>query len=59
MVNAATHVDGKIDPSSDIETVNTELILADLQTLDKAVPRLEKESRLRKDRAPTAEAASG
>ena len=37
------HVDGKVDPSSDIETINTELILADLQTLEKAVPRLEKE----------------
>ena len=53
------HVDGKVSPADDIETINTELILADLQTLDKAVPRLEKESRLRKDRAPTAEAARG
>ncbi len=38
-----THVDGKIDPASDMETINTELILADLQTLEKAIPRLEKE----------------
>jgi hypothetical protein len=37
------HVDGKIDPRSDIETIETELVLADLQTLEKAVPRLEKE----------------
>jgi GTP-binding protein YchF len=37
------HVEGKVSPSSDIETINTELILADLQTLEKAVPRLEKE----------------
>ena len=37
------HVDGRVDPASDIETINTELILADLQTLEKAVPRLEKE----------------
>ena len=37
------HVDGKVDPSSDMETINTELILADMQTLEKAVPRLEKE----------------
>lgn len=43
------HVDGKISPSEDIETINTELILADLQTLDKALPRLEKEARLNKD----------
>lgn len=42
------HVDGKIDPASDIETISTELILADLQTLEKAVPRLEKEIRGRK-----------
>ncbi len=37
------HVDGRVDPASDIETINTELILADLQTLERAVPRLEKE----------------
>ncbi|MGN6300602.1 MAG: redox-regulated ATPase YchF [Angustibacter sp.] len=37
------HVEGKVDPSSDIETINTELILADLQTLENAIPRLEKE----------------
>ncbi|MFZ9744277.1 MAG: redox-regulated ATPase YchF [Aquiluna sp.] len=37
------HVEGKVDASSDIETINTELILADLQTLDKARPRIEKE----------------
>src|SRR5262249_27161062 len=42
------HVDGKISPADDIETINTELILADLQTLDKALPRLEKEAKLRK-----------
>ena len=38
-----THVDGRIDPASDMETINTELVLADLQTLESAVPRLEKE----------------
>ncbi|MEY4990492.1 MAG: redox-regulated ATPase YchF [Actinomycetota bacterium] len=37
------HVDGKVDAKSDIETINTELILADLQTLEKARPRIEKE----------------
>ncbi|GAB3207659.1 redox-regulated ATPase YchF [Marinactinospora thermotolerans] len=40
-----THVDGDIDAARDIETINTELILADLQTLDKALPRLHKELR--------------
>jgi GTP-binding protein YchF len=44
------HVEGKIDPASDIETIETELILADLQTLEKAVPRLEKEARINKDK---------
>jgi GTP-binding protein YchF len=44
-----THVDGKVDPGSDIETISTELILADLQTVEKAVPRLEKESRKDKE----------
>ncbi|MBV2362839.1 redox-regulated ATPase YchF [Streptomonospora nanhaiensis] len=40
-----THVDGDIEPSRDIETINTELILADLQTLDKALPRLERDAK--------------
>jgi GTP-binding protein YchF len=39
------HVDGRVDPVADIETINTELILADLQTLDARLPRLEKEAR--------------
>jgi GTP-binding protein YchF len=51
------HVDGRIDPLADVETINTELILADLQTLEKAVPRLEKEARNAKDRAPVLVAA--
>ena len=40
-----THVDGDVEPSRDIETINTELILADLQTLEKAIPRLEKDAK--------------
>ncbi len=52
------HVDGKVSPADDIETINTELILADLQTLDKALPRLSKEAKLRKDRAGVASAAA-
>jgi len=51
------HVDGQVDPSADIETINTELILADLQTLDKAIPRLQKEARMAKDRAAVLAAA--
>src|SRR5690349_21073728 len=44
------HVDGEISPGDDIETINTELMLADLQTLERALPRLEKEAKTRKDR---------
>ncbi len=46
------HVDGRVDPGEDIATINTELILADLQTVDRALPRLQKEARTSKDRAP-------
>jgi GTP-binding protein YchF len=45
-----THVDGEISPLRDIETINTELILADLQTLERALPRLQKEAKANKDR---------
>ncbi|MGH3785927.1 MAG: redox-regulated ATPase YchF [Pseudonocardiaceae bacterium] len=39
------HVEGRVDPAEDIATIETELVLADLQTLDRARPRLEKEAR--------------
>ena len=42
------HVNGKVDPSDDIETINTELILADLQTIENALPKLEKDLRGKK-----------
>ena len=45
------HVDGKVSPREDMETINTELIFADLQTIENALPRLQKEVRLHKDRA--------
>jgi ribosome-binding ATPase len=51
------HVAGAVDPKSDIEVVETELILADLQTLERALPRLEKEARNNKERKPVLEAA--
>jgi len=44
-----THVDGKVSPVDDIETINTELILADLQTVENALKRLEREARMNKD----------
>ena len=39
------HVDGQIDPAGDVATIETELILADLQTVDKAMARLEREAK--------------
>ena len=51
------HVDGRVDPSSDMETINTELILADMQTIEKAIPRLQKEARLNKDNQAKLDAA--
>ena len=51
-----THVDGAVNPGNDIDTVTTELILADLQTLDKALPRVEKEARIRKETRPKLDA---
>ena len=45
-----------LDPASDIEVINTELALADLQTIEKALPRLEKEARIHKEKAATIEA---
>src|SRR6201998_866797 len=45
-----THVSGRVDPKSDIEVIETELILADLQTLERAVPRLGKEARNNQER---------
>ena len=42
------HVNGKVDPADDIDTINTELILADLQTIENALPKLEKDLRGKK-----------
>ncbi|WP_129667123.1 redox-regulated ATPase YchF [Phytoactinopolyspora endophytica] len=51
------HVDGRIDPKDDIETINTELILADMQTLEKALPRLEREVKGAKEKQVNVDAA--
>ena len=51
------HVDGEVDPASDLETITTELALADLQTLEKAIPRFEKEVRGKKADPAVLEAA--
>ncbi|QHO69383.1 redox-regulated ATPase YchF [Marisediminicola antarctica] len=42
------HVDAKVDPASDMETINTELILADLQTLENAQARYDRDLRAKK-----------
>jgi len=51
------HVAGEVNPASDLETITTELALADLQTLEKAIPRLEKEVRGKKTEPAVLEAA--
>ncbi len=51
------HVAGKVDPASDVEVIKTELILADIATVEKAIPRLEKEAKRDKSAAPKLEAA--
>lgn len=51
------HVSGKVDPEGDIEIIATELVLADLQTLENAVPRLEKEVRGKKTEPEVLDAA--
>jgi ribosome-binding ATPase len=51
-----THVEGKVSPADDLSTISTELALADLQTVEKALPRLEKEARLKKQNAAVLDA---
>jgi hypothetical protein len=52
------HVDGRVDPESDIGTVNTELVLADLQTVENRLPRLAKEARARPELKAAADATA-
>ena len=52
-----THVDGEVNPGSDISTIQTELILADIETVEKAITRLDKESRKNNDLVANFEAA--
>ena len=51
------HVAGRVDPSSDVDTIKTELMLADMATIEKALPRLEKEAKRDKDGAKKVEVA--
>jgi GTP-binding protein YchF len=50
-----THVEGRIDPLSDAEIIETELVLADMESLEKRLPALQKKSRGDKDAAAQAE----
>jgi GTP-binding protein YchF len=50
------HVDNNHDPRKDMETINTELVLADLQTVQNRLPRVEKESRANPTLRPQYEA---
>ncbi|GGE66821.1 ribosome-binding ATPase YchF [Nesterenkonia cremea] len=50
------HVDGKVDPTSDMDTIDTELILADMQTLENAIPKLEKQVKGKKAEQSTLDA---
>jgi len=49
------HVDNTIDPQKDIDVINTELVLADLQTVQKRLPKLDKESRANPKLRPLAD----
>jgi GTP-binding protein YchF len=49
------HVDEQHDPAKDIDVINTELVLADLQTVEKRIPRLEKEAKANPKLKPLAD----
>ena len=48
-----THVEGRVDPLGDLDIIETELMLADLESLEKRVPNLEKRAKQDKDSANT------
>ena len=52
-----THVEGRIDPTADIETIETELMLADLDSLEKRVDNLEKKAKGQGEEAKEAKEA--
>lgn len=49
------HVDEQHDPAKDIDVINTELVLADLQTVTKRLPRIQKEARANPKLKPAVE----
>jgi GTP-binding protein YchF len=52
------HVDARVDPAGDIDTINTELILADLQTVEQRLPRLAREAKGDPALRPTVDAVA-
>ena len=52
-----THVEGQVDPLRDIELIQLELIIADMESLEKRIPALEKKARLDKEAAAQIEVA--
>ena len=46
------HVEGRVNPDEDVDIIQTELILADLGTIERALPKLEKEAKRDKDLQP-------
>ncbi|MDR2833019.1 MAG: redox-regulated ATPase YchF [Streptococcaceae bacterium] len=52
-----THVEGRVDPIEDIEVINMELVLADLESINKRYARVEKIARTQKDKDAQAEFA--
>lgn len=57
VMREVNHTGAFVDPASDAETIMTELILADIQTLDKQLPKLEKEAKRDKELMPKLEIA--
>lgn len=53
--NDVLHVANRVEPAEDIAIINTELVLADLQTLEKYVPKLEKEAKANPKKRPDVE----
>src|SRR5205085_1404099 len=49
------HVDNQLDPKKDIDVINTELVLADLQTIEKRLPKVEKEAKANPKLKPIAD----
>jgi GTP-binding protein YchF len=54
--NDITHVEGSVDPLRDAEIIETELVLADLESLEKRIPNLEKKAKKEKELQPVVEA---